>query len=1261
MKSMSCLFGFILCIVHVASAWTHSPASKEIGVNGGSFTLIVSGTEYYDWYAGSDADWITVTRVNATTFTIAIAPNDTSEVRGANVTINAFQGGATPSAQTWVNMRNCGITQAAKATGGEEPQTPQETIVVGVTPSTLSVGAEGTVTNVEIRTTGAWNVENSLPWISVDRVSGTGNGSLTVTIAGNEARQYRFGTFVVGGQAVHVTQNGRIEPCGVTNVVARQRYPYSGKVDIDYYVQGNIRQNAQDAGYLVSLEVSAENVQTGARYVAKELAGELSLSDGKHSIVWDMEKQGISFQSDQVVFSVSCKTQEALYCIVDLSSGAGTTSYPIVYTNEIPGGSWSDEYKTSKLVLRRIEAGRFGVYSLGDIALPTNTLTRPYYIGVFELTYGQCCLIRSETTPPLYLADLDAPPNIDWDSVCRKYPMTISYDQLRGANLGSHWPLTTDVDEGSIVAALRNRTGLMFDLPTCSQWVCAYRAGTDTEFYWGNAPRHSGSDELMNLYAWNWGNTRNGTSADLFGGVHGVGLKLPNAWGLHDMTGNVWEWNLDYFAEDAGYMLLTGSEVRQYYCGVDPVGPVKECSDTGRRCMAGGAIQDPVDMPTAGEVAGWVSSEVGWTTGARLVVNLKSDQVGMVSSESMSEIVVLDTVNLTYAPAISAEADGANFICVIGWESDWPIYYTMDGSEPTVRSLLYNGEIVVGAKGGKTIKAIAISPAGEQSEVATLEILSPNPPTISPADRTIIGSSVSVNIASDNPNATIYYTTDGTEPTTDSPVYSRFKTSKKMTVKAIAVVDGMAWSETATAEYALGQCADPIITPADGTVFGNSNYQVSITKKGEKGVLRYTTDGSDPTETSPVYSGPFTISETTTIKAKTFDTDYFDSAVVVAMLTRQWTKVATPVVVAPERFSGTKIVVSLTCATEGAVIRYTTDGSVPNSHSSKYMGAFEVTGTTTVKAIALKTDCTTSDVATLTIAKEWCIGDALNDPDRQFVTDGVTGWGRDTDVSHDGTESMRSGAIVDSVAMGVYSTSTLSTVVEGKGVVRFWWRASCEEDEEFEWDHGEFRVDGVAVVKINGESGWKEFSYDIMSSGNHTLAWVYCKDDFGKDGEDCLWLDEVSWTPSQQGVVVPAEVTGGKKLVVDESWPMSLDAQFGAGTRAAFVEKFGSDLSAALLKSTGKKSAAGEDMYVWQDYVAGTDPTDPKSQFTAKIEMVDGKPVVVWSPKLSEAEAAKRIYTTYGKKTLEAGEPWTPVETPAQGGWRFFKVGVEMR
>ena len=193
--------------------------------------------------------------------------------------------------------------------------------------------------------------------------------------------------------------------------------------------------------------------------------------------------------------------------------------------------------------------------------------------------------------------------------------------------------------------------------------------------------------------------------------------------------------------------------------------------------------------------------------------------------------------------------------------------------------------------------AITASMTGSQVITATWR---PTAPTISPVDETILTASTSVNIASDAADATIYYTTDGTEPTTSSPVYKRFKTSSKMTVKAIAVVEGMVWSETATAEYALGQCADPSISPADGTVFGNSNYQVEIAKNGEKGVLRYMTDGSEPTEASAVYNGPFTISETTTVKAKTFDADYFDSAVVSATLTRQWTKVATPAIVASD-------------------------------------------------------------------------------------------------------------------------------------------------------------------------------------------------------------------------------------------------------------------------------------------------------------------------------------------------------------------------
>lgn len=539
-----------------------------------------------------------------------------------------------------------------------------------------------------------------------------------------------------------------------------------------------------------------------------------------------------------------------------------------------------------------------------------------------------------------------------------------------------------------------------------------------------------------------------------------------------------------------------------------------------------------------------------------------------------SVVVVTQDENTGLQPEIKCVLDGAEYEVSILWPSSWRLFYTLDGSIPTENSILYEEPIRIDRRGGKQIKAIAISSQGKVSEVSILSISAPNPPTISPASGTVISSSVSVNIASDNPNATIYCTTDGSEPTTDSPVYSRFKASKKMTVKAIAVVDGMAWSETATAEYALGQCSDPVIMPADGTSFDHSNYQVAIAKNGENGVLRYTLDGSDPTETSSIYAGPFTINVTTTVKAKTFDSEYFDSAIVSSTLIRRWTKVATPIIDAVERFSGTKTSVSLSCDTEGAVIRYTIDGSEPNSHSPKYTGMFNVTATTVVKAIAMMADCENSDVATLTITREWGIGDALNDPDRSFVTDSGTGWLRDIAVSHDGSESMRSGAIANSVAMGIYSTSTLSTVVDGKGIVRFLWKASCEEDGEFEWDHGEFQVDGVAVARINGETGWEAMSYEIMTDGNHVLSWVYFKDDFGSEGDDCIWLDEFSLTPPP-AALSSLLIEGDEKVVDGREKIYSCLACYDDGTSVQIspVWAIASGGDCAVINSAGVLSA----------------------------------------------------------------------------------------
>ena len=327
---------------------------------------------------------------------------------------------------------------------------------------------------------------------------------------------------LVGFGAVAVT---------VSDVTARQRYPWNGKIDIDYTITGADTMNT-------ALAVTLTDHDTGKVYSLTER--------GRHQFTWsrpDLVVSNVTATASLVSYNTSTTTEE-LYCVIDLSGGPDATWWPVSYLSSVLSGGAVDTYKTTKLILRRIEAGSFIMGGGSSDESRRVTLSKPFYMGVFEVTQKQWKLVMGTW------------PGSSPSSSCGRgdaYPAYyVSYDDIRGSSSGAWWPASSAVDASSFLGRLRAKTGLDFDLPTEAQWEYACRAGTATTYYWGDA--------MDGTYAWYSGNSGSTT--------HSVGMKKPNVWGLYDMSGNVWEWCRDWYGTLA--------------YGADPVGSASGSSRVKR-------------------------------------------------------------------------------------------------------------------------------------------------------------------------------------------------------------------------------------------------------------------------------------------------------------------------------------------------------------------------------------------------------------------------------------------------------------------------------------------------------------------------------------------------------------------------------------------------------------------------------------------------------------------------------------------------------
>ena len=420
----------------------------------------------------------------------------------------------------------------------------------------------------------------------------------------------------------------------VNNKVDIGAYEFSASLDRHFTVQ--VANGTGGAIYYEGDTVTIAAEDRSPRYSFVRWTGDVSVLANANSMTntFTMPTRNLSFTAEY--------DDLQSYLVIDLSGGKDATSYPVSYLTDVPAGGWTDTYKTSKLVMRRIDPGTFTMGSPeGEAGRQEDdepqhqvTLTHSYYIGVFELTQRQWELVMG-TRPSAFS-----------NTVCyASRPVEgVSYNQIRGYVLGKWWPQMNTVDEASFMGKLRAKTGRLFDLPTEAQWEYACRAGTTTALNSGkNLVAPAGVDANMaevgryyyNSGAYNNSYDYNGTDET---GTAKVGSYLPNAWGLYDMHGNVGEYCLDW------------SDLKNSGALTDPVGP-----ETGSsRAVRSGTWANAAKFErSAGRKLGDSTSTIN--RGLRPVINFADFSMKKVVNVQASDGTVPEGIRVTWTAVPGTE------------------------------------------------------------------------------------------------------------------------------------------------------------------------------------------------------------------------------------------------------------------------------------------------------------------------------------------------------------------------------------------------------------------------------------------------------------------------------------------------------------------------------------------------------------------------------------------------------------------------------
>ena len=546
--------------------------------------------------------------------------------------------------------------------------------------------------------------------------------------------------------------------------------------------------------------------------------------------------------------------------------------------------------------------------------------------------------------------------------------------------------------------------------------------------------------------------------------IHPVGKKKPNAWGLYDMSGNVWEWCIDRWSEEYK---------RRLYCG-------GSCSSDADYCRS--------------QINYWCqqnATEASALRGFRLVMYLPS--------------IPFASWDVT-ASGYSGKYDGSAHrisVTVKSGISDAVVKYatSIDGEfSTTIPTLTDVGSMTVwyqvSATGYETLagsKTITISKR-------TVKLTSGSASKIYDGTA-LVNHEVSVGGDGFVAGEGASYSYTGSQTAVGSSANTFAYTLNANTKAGNYTITTTAGTLTVTPEF----CS--VTFDANGGSLGGASATRSVEKNTAVGTL------PAPTRRGCTFSGWFT--------AANGGIQISDSTVVTssAMYYAHWTPNSYSIVYNPNGGSGT---MDVTEATYGVEATVAANGFMWTGH--KFLGwARSETGEVVYAPGQSVSNLTAQAYGVVTLYAvweevEWTLVDCIDASEISLMNDESAPWAPDWTTFKTGGVSLRSGAIAAAEGGGRTST-TLTVAVTGSGTGSFWWKVSCEEmDEQFgEWyDYAAFAVDGAEVAKIAGESDWERVEFEVSGAGAHMLTWTFTRDDWDEDEtayDNAAWVDGFVWTP----------------------------------------------------------------------------------------------------------------------------------------------------